>query len=101
INGRNTGGNVSYGEPRGHRARTALGVTADRRLVIATVDEYDGSTGMQTAQIADVLIAYGVIEGINLDGGGSTTMVFADPVARVVNAPTRGTERAVTTHLAI
>lgn len=100
VNGRNTAGEISYGEPFSYRARTCVGYTADRRLVIATADEVNGSSGMKIGQMADVLIAYGVVEGINLDGGGSTTLVFADPTPRVVNTPTEG-ERAVATQLVV
>lgn len=103
INGRNVTGSITHGEPTSNRSRTVAGYTRDRRLVLATVDEVGGSTGLRTAQMADLLVAYGVIEGVNLDGGGSTTMVFADPVVRLVNAPSNGGggERAVATHLAV
>lgn len=73
------------------RARTAVGVTADRRtLVIFTVDQAAGSSGMTVGEVADLLIKdHKVADALNLDGGGSTTLVLQDPVTRrgrIVNA---------------
>jgi exopolysaccharide biosynthesis protein len=72
-------------------ARTAIGLSRDgRTLTLFTVDKSGGSEGMQVGEVADVLVRdYGVWDALNLDGGGSTTMVLQDPVtqrASVVNA---------------
>jgi len=58
-------------------ARTAIGVSRDgRTLTLFTVDKSGGSEGMQVGEVADFLLRdYGVWDAINLDGGGSTTMV--------------------------
>ena len=63
------------------RARTVIGLTQDRRtLVLFTVGGDDQSKGMTPGEVADVLIRdYHVHDALNLDGGGSTTMAFADP----------------------
>lgn len=86
----------------GLHPRTAMGVTAAGHLLLFTVDgRQDGhSLGMSTSEVADVLIRYGAVEAMNLDGGGSTTMVFSDPTPRLVNVPVGvsnvpGTERYV------
>jgi len=51
-------------------ARTALGVTADHHLILATVE------GPHTLwDLAKMLHKLGCVEAMNLDGGGSTTMV--------------------------
>lgn len=70
-----------YGLPR---ARTAAGMTADRRtLVLFTADQAAGSTGMTVAEVAECLIRdYHVTQALNLDGGGSTTIAMQDPVTR-------------------
>jgi hypothetical protein len=69
--------------------RTALGYTADQKLLMATVDgrQPGHSLGMTTPELANLLISYGVREAINLDGGGSTTMAMNDRSPRLVNVP--------------
>jgi hypothetical protein len=83
--------------------RTAAGVTNDSKLVLVTVDgrQDNVSEGMTTVELADLLISYGVRNGINLDGGGSTTMAIADPSPRLLNTPSDGSARAVGTNLAV
>ena len=83
--------------------RTAAGVTSDGRLVLVTVDgrQTGVSEGMTTIELADLLVSYGVRNGINLDGGGSTTMAIADPSPRLLNTPSDGSARAVGTNLAV
>mgnify|MGYP006278412397 CR=1 FL=1 len=83
--------------------RTAVGLSGDQRtLYLFTVDgRNDGhSLGVTRPELADFMRMFGATDAINLDGGGSTTLVFADPVARVVNVPVGindvpGTERVV------
>lgn len=68
--------------------RTAIGYTADNRLILLVVDGRSTvSEGMTTLEMVDIFIGLGVTDAINLDGGGSTTLVFADPTPRVVNRP--------------
>ncbi len=77
--------------------RTAMGLNANRtRLYLLVVDgrQTGYSEGMTTIEVAQLLQSdYGVTDAINLDGGGSTTLVMADPVVRVVNRPSDGVER--------
>ncbi|MCE5340249.1 MAG: phosphodiester glycosidase family protein [Planctomycetaceae bacterium] len=83
--------------------RTAIGVTNDNKLILIVVDGRQSfSLGMTTPEVADVLLEFGVVDAINLDGGGSSTMVLADPNVRIVNSPsdTEG-ERKVANHLAV
>ncbi len=88
-------------------ARTSIGLTQDRKtLVLFTVDNAGGSSGMRVGEVADLLIAdYGVYDALNLDGGGSTTMVFENPVTHVralVNTSSNGaTPREVATSLGV
>jgi len=89
-----TGGATSVPDLAWYRAvnaRTAIGVSQDgRTLTLFTVDKSGGSEGLQVGEVADLLRRdYGVWAALNLDGGGSTTMVLQDPVTRdasVVNA---------------
>jgi hypothetical protein len=66
--------------------RTVVGVApATRRLWLVVVDGRQGeySTGMSLPEIAQVLETLGATEGLNLDGGGSSTMVIGGrPVSR-------------------
>jgi len=70
-------------------SRTAIGLTQDgRKLVLFTVDirpssGADRSQGMSVAEVADVLLGYGVWNALNLDGGGSTSMALQDPADNV------------------
>lgn len=110
ASGRNVGGehyngvdcdkNCSCHDPH---PRTAIGVTADRKLILFTVDgrQKEHSLGMTTAEVAEVLLEYGATDAVNLDGGGSTQLVLADPRPRVVNKPSDGKERAVGGSLAV
>jgi uncharacterized protein YigE (DUF2233 family) len=53
------------------KARTAVGVTANRHLLLATIE------GPHTLwDVAKFLKKLGAVDAINLDGGGSTTMVI-------------------------
>jgi len=88
------GGAVEYDNSRSWynilTARTAIGITRDNRtLVIFTVDRATGSFGMTGAEVADTLIRdYSVVNALNLDGGGSTTLAMENPtthVAELVN----------------
>jgi hypothetical protein len=98
---------VSHSWYSERRARTAIGVTADRKtLVLFVVDNAGGSQGMTVDEVADVLIRdFQVADALNLDGGGSSTLVMEDPAShtgRVVNVSSdnpRG--RAVGSNLAI
>lgn len=69
--------------------RTAAGITAGGDLVFVVVDgRQEGvSEGMTTPEVAELMLEFGVENAINLDGGGSSTLVVSDPAPRVVNVP--------------
>lgn len=79
---------------QGRQPRTAVGVTPDNRLVIVEVDgRLPGwSAGMTLRQLATTMRDLGVVEAVNLDGGGSSTFVLN---GLVINRPSDGYERAV------
>ena len=88
--------------------RTAVGITATSKLLLATIDGRRAgfSEGMYLREVADLLISYGAVNAINLDGGGSTTMAFdyyADGATRsqLVNVPSGSSERYVGQSLAV
>ena len=73
-------------------ARTAIGITRDNRtLVLFTVDRAPGSLGMTVGEVADMLIRdYSVVNALNLDGGGSTTIALENPsthAGEIFNVP--------------
>lgn len=54
--------------------RTAVGLTADKRLIAVVVDgRFSEAHGMTTEELATVMHALGCVEAMNLDGGGSST----------------------------
>ena len=81
--------------------RTAAGVLADGMLVLVTVDgrRPARSVGMTIAELEGLMIELGSVEAVNLDGGGSTTMVIR---GKVVNSPSDPTgERPVSDALLV
>lgn len=90
------------GSPRYNErtARTAVAVNADgSNAYFVTVDSaIAGSSGMTMPEFARYLKSLGVHTAINLDGGGSTTMIarkYGDVYPSLVNRPSQGTERRV------
>ncbi len=76
--------------PGGNRhPRTAAGLTAEKGLLLLVVDgrQPKHCVGMTLYETAKRLQGHGAVDALALDGGGSSTLVFADPEARVVNAP--------------
>lgn len=76
----------------GSAPRTAMGETADGELVLITVD---GRThlgdGLTLPETAELLESFGVVRGLNLDGGGSTTMwINNTTLSGIVNYPSDG-----------
>ena len=75
--------------------RTAIGFSRDSTtLWLVTVDgRSNASVGMTGVELGDFMRELGAYQALNLDGGGSTTMVVRD---RIVNTPSDSTgERAV------
>jgi hypothetical protein len=81
------GKNVAGTDPSIH-PRTGIGIKADGKLLLFTVDgrEKGRSLGMKFSEMADAMIRFGARDAISLDGGGSTTLVMDDP-ATAVNDP--------------
>lgn len=73
--------------------RTAFAVTADGKFLLLTLDgRQSTSAGMTLAELANQLQSMGAVEAINLDGGGSTTMVVNGVIR---NSPSDRRERSV------
>jgi MYXO-CTERM domain-containing protein len=78
--------------------RTAVGRSPDGKTIfLVTVDgRRADADGMTRLELAALMLELGAWDALNLDGGGSTTM-FLD--GDVVNVPSDGTERVVSSHL--
>jgi exopolysaccharide biosynthesis protein len=74
--------------------RSAAGRTADGALIIMVVDgRQEISRGVYLEELAALMRGVGAVEALNLDGGGSSTLVVG---GRLLNRPTGGTtEREV------
>ena len=78
---------------KGRNPRTMLAWNATHLFLIAVDGRQTFSVGMTFDEMAAFCIDYlGVTDCINLDGGGSTTMVVN---GSVVNSPSGGTQRAI------
>ena len=77
--------------------RTAIGILGENHLVFVVSDgRTEASEGLSLYELAEFMQSLGAETAYNLDGGGSSTMVFQ---GTVVNRPTSGDtikERAVT-----
>ena len=78
--------------------RTVIGKKADGTIVMMTVDgrqQASGMYGMTYDELSTMMMYYGVEEGYNLDGGGSTTMSIRNGKGgfNVMNTPSDGGER--------
>lgn len=68
--------NVSSLSPSSDRARTAVGYSQDKKTVyLVTVERSGSSAGATLQEMQQILVLLGAWQGINLDGGGSTTMI--------------------------
>lgn len=78
---------------QGDQPRTAVGVVDDNHLVFVVVDGRSPgySAGVDMTELAQIMQGLGATTAYNLDGGGSSTMVFD---GELVNDPLgKGTER--------
>ena len=86
--------------------RTAVGVSKDGRTVYLVV--VDGrqkglSEGITLVELAAWMKRLGCWDAINLDGGGSSTLVVKQPDGspRIVNSIPGGIQRSVANHLGV
>jgi N-acetylglucosamine-1-phosphodiester alpha-N-acetylglucosaminidase len=56
-------------------ARTAIGHNAAGEILLLQLDGQSNVRGKTLYEVADLLISYGAVNAINLDGGGSSTYV--------------------------
>jgi hypothetical protein len=75
--------------------RSAIGISRDSAVVylIAVDGRQETSDGMSLVELGDFLVSIGVYQGMNFDGGGSTTLVIDGKLANRPSDPAG--ERAV------
>lgn len=89
-----------YGHCQYLRARTSVGINEeDNEFIIIVVDEVGGSSGVSIRELADLQLQCGSTNAMNMDGGGSSTLVEAG--LGILNNPSGGTERIVANHLGV
>jgi len=91
--------NISGTQPRTLAAVDKTG----RTLYLITVDgRQTNAVGMTLDEATEFLLELGVYNAVNLDGGGSTTLVTKDNgVHRVINSPSQSSLRPVANGLGI
>jgi uncharacterized protein YigE (DUF2233 family) len=79
--------------------RSGLGIRNGTLVMVAVDGRQPGySEGMTLHEFAKLFVELNCTDAMNLDGGGSTTMVVRD---RVVNSPSGGAERALVNALGV
>lgn len=90
--------------------RTAAGISDDgRTLLLLVVDgrQTGYSEGVTSDELGGLLRSLGAVDGVNFDGGGTSTMVMANPTgtAQLINRPINhgkpGNERIGASHLGV
>jgi len=90
----------SSGEFLTHMPASGVGMRADGKLLLFEIDGRQPalSIGVLQPQFAALMIGFGVVTGMQFDGGGSSTILArmpGDAFATVRNSPSDGVERRV------
>ncbi len=73
----------AYNTASGWNPRTAIGQRADGAVIFVCIDgRQAGSSGGKYADVIDILLEYGAVNGCNMDGGSSTLMMYRDTQGR-------------------
>ncbi|TDG00507.1 phosphodiester glycosidase family protein [Paenibacillus piri] len=77
--------------------RTVVGNFKNDQLLFLVTDGYDerGNSGATLAELQDKLLQLGVKDAYNLDGGGSSSLIYD---GQVINRPSDGRLRPLPTH---
>ncbi len=86
--------------------RTCIGIKSDGSMVLFVVDGRQNtvSRGMNAIDITSYLMSLGCVTVVNMDGGGSTTIVARDEPgisdsAELINSPSDKSQRSITNAL--
>lgn len=77
--------------------RTVVGNYKDDQLLFMVIDGYNesGSSGATLAELQQKMINLGIQDAYNMDGGGSSSLIFK---GKVINSPSDGQLRPLPTH---
>ncbi len=86
--------------PRVRPPRTAVGYTADGKVVIMVCDGRGagGSYGATLPELAMLMKGVGCTDALNLDGGGSS-VICAGEDGKAINSPSDGSQRKVISYI--
>ncbi|SKA96424.1 Calcineurin-like phosphoesterase [Caloramator quimbayensis] len=94
---------AAYSQVTARKARSAVGITRDNKIIAVAVDYGKPSSGISDgitfSEMAKVMLDMGAVTAAALDGGGSTQMnvrLYGNNFIDVVNRPSDGRERAIT-----
>ncbi|MFC7685754.1 S-layer homology domain-containing protein [Ureibacillus sp. GCM10028918] len=94
-----------FAKTRAPRTAVAIDSTGTKVFLVTVDGRQSGySNGTSLSDLASYLISQGASAAINLDGGGSTTMVVRNPggyTPALVNSPSDGSERRVSAILQV
>jgi hypothetical protein len=83
----------------GRASRTAVGISADaKKVFFVTIDGTSDLAGVTMEELALLMSRLGAVRALNLDGGGSTTMVarkLGEFQPELINRPCSHVERAL------
>lgn len=84
---------------RTRHPRTAVGITKNGSVLLLVVDGRQSvSRGASLKELAQIMLERGCVQAINLDGGGSSSLVVGD---LVINTPSDGQQRQVASGLLV
>lgn len=93
------GNNVGIDEERNPRTALGLNEQGDLLYIVLVEGRKRNSIGLKSSEVGQILLAMGVWDAINLDGGSSSTLVIESPQGPLIYGPRK--ERAVANHLGI
>lgn len=99
-----TDGEIQSGFPSGTAPRTAVGITADGKIIFYVIDgrQKPYSYGAKLTSLAERMKELGCVDAINLDGGGSTIISGVYPgssISTIFNSPSEGKPRNVSNYI--
>ncbi|MDA0634492.1 phosphodiester glycosidase family protein [Nonomuraea sp. MCN248] len=99
-------GRAQHSTDQSAHPRTAVGFSADgKKMILLTVDGRQAdSRGVTLDELAAMMVELGAADALNLDGGGSSTMLAREPgqaEPQIENSPSDGGERHVPNGLAL
>lgn len=98
-------GKVPVYDDKERHPRAAIGVLEDGAIILVVADgRTSESAGFTINEMANYMLSLGAVEAINLDGGGSATLVVKDPESDlffIKNDPSDKYERPVANSLLV